>query len=234
MSSSGTRPCPYEENGCLVVAMVDPGNAHAGTNLTTSAGYSISSVTEETAAPARAAVVLKERRASVGCRGCDDCRKGRKNGARRAVGGGSRRARCRVQYRGSQKTRSPESSSSRRSSCRKETSETWGSYSSLWILRAGRPRGCTRQTPQARLSRDPRLPGVRNRPSGARLDRRGDYAKVHDLAFATRGCKPRRRHERPEDVFALEDLSIITKHSLVPGVTAEEELRGAFTCHFGT
>jgi len=107
-----------KENGCLVVAMADPGNAHAETNLTTSAGHPISAVTEETAAPARAAVVLKVRGASARCRGCDDCGKGRKNGARRAVGGGSRRAHCRVQRRGSQKTRSPESSSSRRSSCR--------------------------------------------------------------------------------------------------------------------
>lgn len=102
------------------------------------------------------------------------------------------------------------------------------------IHRAGRPRGCTRQTPLARLRRDPRLPGGRIRPSGARLDRRGDDAKAHGLAFALRGCQTARRHERPEDIFALEDLTIITKHPLAPVVATEEDLREAFTRLFGT
>ncbi|MDP8926586.1 MAG: hypothetical protein M3M97_06690 [Actinomycetota bacterium] len=70
-----------KENECLIVAMADPENAHARTDLATSAGYSITAVTEETAAPARAAVGLKERRAGAGCRGCDVWREGRKNGA---------------------------------------------------------------------------------------------------------------------------------------------------------
>ncbi len=38
-----------KENECLIVAMADPENAHARTDLATSAGYSITAVTEETA-----------------------------------------------------------------------------------------------------------------------------------------------------------------------------------------
>lgn len=40
--------------------------------------------------------------------------------------------------------------------------------------------------------------------------------KVHVLAFALRGRQARLRHERPGDIFALVDLTIVIRHPLAP------------------